>query len=90
MLFLVFALAAGAGTLKGFLDGDFAEENPYDVIPVSTQTEYDKDGRPLVEGTDYIQLYKEGQRDTLYFTPCRRHPERSSLYRQGHSDRHDL
>ncbi len=69
VLFMVFAVAAGAGTLKGFLDGDFAEENPSDVIPVSTQTEYDKDGRPLVEGTDYIQLYKEGQRDTLYFTP---------------------
>lgn len=69
VLFLAFAFAAGAGTLKGFLDGDFAEENPSDVIPVSTQTEYDKDGRPLVEGTDYIQLYKEGQRDTLYFTP---------------------
>ena len=69
VLFMVFAVSAGAGTLKGFLDGDFAEENPSDVIPVSTQTEYDKDGRPLVEGTDYIQLYKEGQRDTLYFTP---------------------
>ena len=69
VLFMVFAVSAGAGTLKGLLDGDFAEENPSDVIPVSTQTEYDKDGRPLVEGTDYIQLYKEGQRDTLYFTP---------------------
>ena len=69
VLFMVFSVAAGAGTLKGLIDGDFAEENPSDVIPVSTQTEYDKDGRPLVEGTDYIQLYKEGQRDTLYFTP---------------------
>lgn len=69
VLFLVFAFAAGAGTLKGFLDRDFAEKNPSDVIPVSEQTEYDKDGRPLVAGTDYIQLYKEGQRDTLYLTP---------------------
>lgn len=42
VLFMVFSVAAGAGTLKGFLDGDFAEENPSDVIPVSTQTEYDK------------------------------------------------
>lgn len=69
VLFLVCIVAVGVGTLKGFLDGDFADENPSDVIPVSTQTEYDKDGRPLVEGTEYIQLYKEGQRDTVYLTP---------------------
>ena len=69
VLILVFALAAGAAALKGFLGGDFEEEKPSEGVPSYVQTEYDKDGHTLLQGTDYIQLYKENRRDTVYLNP---------------------
>lgn len=69
VLFLVFIFAAGAGILKSFLDGDFSEENPPDAGSAAVQPEYDKDGNALVQGIEYIQLYMQNRKDTVYLNP---------------------
>ena len=70
-VFLIFALAAGAFTLTEAFSGNLSSENASGQSLVSSQSESESDrSRPaMVEGTDYLQLYKEGQRDTLYLTP---------------------
>lgn len=69
VLFLVLAFAAGAGILKNFIDEDFPEENPTDTVSVSAEPEYDEDGHLLVQGTEYIQLYMQNRKDTVYLNP---------------------
>ena len=69
VLFLVLAFAAGAGILKNFIDEDFPEENLPDTVSVSAEPEYDEDGHLLVQGTEYIQLYMQNRKDTVYLNP---------------------